>query len=105
MSTAVEPSDAHLGLATAVRFEGDSLVVTLSNGRDISAPLTDYPRLLNATAEQRRHFQIEDFGTIIHWPDVDEDIGVNYLLGVSEDEFLEFAGFTRHPIEDDDGQP
>jgi hypothetical protein len=52
---------------------------------------------VNATPEQRAHGQIEAFGTIIHWPDVDEDIGVNYLLGVGEDDFLEFAGFTRYP--------
>jgi len=97
MSSAVRPSDADMGVATAVRFEGDVLVVTLSNGREVSAQVADYPRLVNATPEQRAHYQIEGGGTSIHWPDVDEDIGVSYLLGVGEDEFLEFAGFTRYP--------
>lgn len=97
MSSAVKPSDSHLGVATAVRFEGDTLVVSLSNGLEATAPAADYPRLAGATPEQRGNYRIEAGGTSIHWPDVDEDIGVNYLLGVGEDEFLEFAGFTRYP--------
>ena len=97
MSSAVKPNDSDLGVATAVRVEGDVIVVSLSNGREVTAQVADYPRLVNVTPEQRAHCQIEAFGTIIHWPDVDEDIGVNYLLGVGEDDFLEFAGFTRYP--------
>ena len=97
MRSAVKPTESQLGLATAVRFDGDDLVVTLSNGREVSAPTADYPRLADATPEQRANYRIEAFGTIIHWPDVDEDIGVNYLLGVSEDELYDFAGFARYP--------
>jgi hypothetical protein len=94
MSSAVKPTD-HLGVATAVRVEGDTIVVSLSNGSDVTASVADYPRLANATPEQRLNCQIEGFGTSIHWPDVDEDIGVNYLLGVTEDELYDFAGFAR----------
>jgi hypothetical protein len=97
MSSAVRPTDSHLGVATSVRFECDAFIVTLSNGREVSASVSDYPRLANATAQQRHNYQISAFGTSSHWPDVDEDIGVNYLLGVSEDELYDFAGFTRLP--------
>jgi hypothetical protein len=44
--------------------------------------------------------QIGAFGTSIPWPDVDENIGVSHLLGVSEEELARFAGFTiysSHP--------
>jgi hypothetical protein len=100
VTSAVRPDRSHLGVATAVHFDGDTLVVTLSNGREVTAPVSDYPRLVAATPEQRANSVIEAFGTSIHWPDVDEDIGVNYLLGVSEEELARFAGFTiysSHP--------
>jgi len=96
MTSALKPTDSNLGVATAVRFEGDILIVTLSNGREVTAPVTDFPRLMSATPEQRANHEISAFGTAIHWPDVDEDIGVNYLLGVTEDELYDFAGFTRY---------
>jgi len=73
-----------------------ALIVTLSNGREVRAPLSRFPRLATATPAQRRRAHIEGFGTSIHWPDVDEDIGVNTLIGVSEEELARFAGFTIH---------
>jgi hypothetical protein len=70
--------------------------VTLSNGREVHTPLARFPRLATATPAQRDRAQIEGFGTSIHWPDVDEDIGVHTLLGVTEEELARFAGFTIH---------
>jgi hypothetical protein len=49
-----------------VQFTDDTLCVSLRDGRTISVPLAWYPRLLNATAQQR--------------PDVDEDLGTEGLL-------------------------
>lgn len=94
MSRAARASDTGLGLATAVRCNDRWLIVTLSNGREARAPLSDFPRLANATPAQRRDARIEGLGTSIHWPTIDEDIGVNHLLGVSEDDLARFAGFT-----------
>jgi hypothetical protein len=37
-----------------------------------------YPRLLNATPDQRSHYEIMPMG--IHWPDVDEDLSIQGLL-------------------------
>ena len=85
-----------LGVATAVRCNDTSLSVTLSNGREVHTPLARFPRLATATPAQRDRAQIEGFGTSIHWPDVDEDIGVHTLLGVTEEELARFAGFTIH---------
>jgi hypothetical protein len=61
-----------------VACQQDHLIVTLSGGQQIRTPLWYYPRLLNATPEQRNHYQIMPLG--IHWPDVDEDLSVNGLL-------------------------
>jgi hypothetical protein len=63
-----------------VGFEDDRLVVDLEDGRTISIPLTWFPRLLNATAEQREHWELCAGGEGIHWPDVDEDLSAEGLL-------------------------
>ena len=54
------------------------LTVTLMNGQAITNPLWKYPRLLNATPEQRANVECSSFG--IHWPDVDEDLSVRGLI-------------------------
>lgn len=71
-------------LATSVRFDGRRLYVKLASGAEVSAPLTDFPRLLRASEAERRDYRIEERGTGIHWPQVDEDIGVAGLLGLPE---------------------
>jgi hypothetical protein len=87
---------ADLGVAVAVRCDDRRLHVTLSTGRIISAKLIDFPTLAKATRRQRSNAVIEAFGTSIHWPEIDEDIGVSQLLGVSEETLYRFAGFTIH---------
>ena len=94
VSRAARTYDPALGLATAVRCDDRWLIVTLSNGHEARARLSDFPRLANATPAQRQDARIQGLGTSIHWPDIDEDIGVNHLLGVSEEELARFAGFT-----------
>jgi hypothetical protein len=67
-------------LALNVRFTDDALIVALSDGREISAPLEWFPRLRDATAKQRRNWRLIAKGIGIHWEDVDEDIAVSTLL-------------------------
>lgn len=67
-------------LATHVRFQDEALVVRLSDGREISAPLEWFPRLRDATDEQRQNWRFIARGIGIHWEDVDEDIAVSTLL-------------------------
>jgi hypothetical protein len=63
-----------------VRFKGDSLIVSLKDGREISVPLAWYPRLQNASASQRRNFKLAGGGYGIHWPEIDEDLSTEGLL-------------------------
>jgi hypothetical protein len=77
MSTLAVKLDA---TATDVQVTADTLRVALADGRELSAPLTWFPRLLDATPEQRRNWRFVGQAQGIHWPDVDEDISVASLL-------------------------
>ncbi len=63
-----------------VAVTDDTLSVDLEDGRTISAPIGWYPRLAHGTPEERSNFQISGAGYGVHWPDLDEDIGVEGLL-------------------------
>lgn len=64
----------------AVSFTTDALVVSLKDGRTISVPLAWYPKLKNASANQRKNWKIGGGGYGIHWPDIDEDLSTEGLL-------------------------
>jgi hypothetical protein len=66
--------------AVRVSFTRDSLVVTLADGRQVSAPLEWFPRLRDATVKQRKNWRLIGRGVGIHWEDIDEDISVRTLL-------------------------
>jgi hypothetical protein len=63
-----------------VKVTEDTLSVDLEDGRTISVPIGWYPRLARGTPSERLNFQISGAGYGIHWPDLDEDIGVEGLL-------------------------
>lgn len=67
-------------LALDVRFTDDAMIVSLSDGREISVPLEWFPRLRDATPEQRKNWRFIAKGIGMHWEDIDEDIGVSTLL-------------------------
>jgi hypothetical protein len=77
MSTSPVKLDA---TAVDVTVMDDRLVVILADGRELAAPLAWFPRLLDATPEQRKNWRFIGRGHGIHWPDVDEDISVASLL-------------------------
>jgi hypothetical protein len=63
-----------------VRFGEDVLIVDLKDGRTISVPLVWYPRLFDATPDQRKHWETCAAGYGIHWPDIDEHLSTEGLL-------------------------
>src|SRR5438874_459387 len=63
-----------------VTITDDRLSLDLDDGRTISVPIGWYPRLAYGTPAERANFQISGGGYGIHWPDLDEDIGVGGLL-------------------------
>ncbi len=76
-STQAEAADIRV---RDVSVTADELSVALMDGRTITVPLAWYPRLANATPEQRAHWEIAGAGYGIHWPDVDEDLSTEGLL-------------------------
>ena len=63
-----------------VHLTDDTLAVDLLDGRTIIVPLAWFPRLLQATAEQRRNWKLSGGGFGIHWPEIDEDLSTEGLL-------------------------
>jgi hypothetical protein len=67
----------------AVRFDEDTLWVSLSDGRTIAAPLAWFPRLMEATPVQLAQVELSKGG--LHWDALDEDISIAGLLAGQPD--------------------
>src|SRR5688572_23201631 len=66
--------------ALSVQCSASILTVALADGRSISVPLEWYPRLAHGRPEERSNWELIGDGHGIHWPELDEDIGVEDLL-------------------------
>jgi len=62
----------------AVRFDDHTMWIELSDARTLGVPLAWFPRLLDATPEQRERVELSRLG--LHWEEIDEDISVAGLL-------------------------
>jgi len=72
--------------ASEVRFDDDVMWVDLTDGRTIGVPLAWFPRLINASKEEREELTISAHG--LHWEAIDEDISVEGLLAGKGDQSL-----------------
>jgi hypothetical protein len=79
MTSSAQAETADIRVRT-VSVTDDELLVALMDGRSISVPLAWYPRLANATAAERSHWEIAGGGYGIHWPEIDEDLSTEGLL-------------------------
>ena len=66
--------------AQGLEFTSDALVVHLLDGRPISVPIEWYPKLRDASAEDRLDWRLIRRGVGIHWERLDEDLSVRGLL-------------------------
>lgn len=69
--------------ATDVRFIGNTLYVSLNDGREISVPINRIEWLdwlAEATPEERANWSLEPGGYAIYWEDLDDGIEVCHLL-------------------------
>ncbi len=64
--------------ATGVRFDADTMWVSLEDGRTLGVPLAWFPRLMGASVEERDAVEVTPFG--LHWAGLDEDISVPALM-------------------------
>ena len=67
-------------LAVDVHCDEVYLRVTLADGRELAAPLEWFPRLRDASNDERLRWRLVGSGQGIHWPAIDEDISVAGLL-------------------------
>jgi hypothetical protein len=65
---------------TEVRFEGDRLSLVVDGRKHVIALADCSRKLLEATADARRHFVVSPSGYGIHWPGLDEDLSVERLI-------------------------
>ena len=76
-SLAIEIQEAR---AQNASVSEDSLIVDLVDGRTIIVPVAWYPRLWYGTLAERSDLEIIGDGSILHWPELDEDLSVTGLL-------------------------
>jgi len=76
MSTSREP------LATSLEFVEHRMLVELDDGRLIGLPLEWFPRLRDASEEDRRRWELIGDGEGIYWPAVDEHLSVRGFLAL-----------------------
>lgn len=74
----------------SVRCDAEALEATFDDGRTLRMPLPAF--LATATSAPRRNCRVVAFGTAIEWPELDEVMGVNVILGVHEDAVTSLAG-------------
>jgi hypothetical protein len=67
--------------AKTVRVDAESITIELTDGRTLSAPIGWYPRLTHATPAELNNWRLIGGGRGVHWPDLDEDISVENILG------------------------
>jgi hypothetical protein len=72
--------DMNSAIATNVVVTDDSLIVDLEDGPTIAVPIVWYPRMLHASREERNNWRFVGRGEGIHWPELDEDLGIENIL-------------------------
>lgn len=77
MSTLVKNN---LVKATNLEVSEDSLKVYLEDGREITVPIEWFPKLRDASNEEKNNWRFIGNGIGIHWESLDEDISVKGLL-------------------------
>ncbi len=63
-----------------IYFTEETISVDLMDGRTIIVPLIWYPRLFNATPDQRAKWELCGGGYGIHWEEIDEDLSTEGML-------------------------
>jgi len=63
-----------------IHFTEETISVDLMDGRTITVPLIWYPRLFNATPDQREQWEVCGGGYGIHWEEIDEHLSTEGML-------------------------
>jgi len=66
-----------------VLFDSDLMHIRLLDRRELSIPITWFPKLRDAKPEQREKWRLIGRGIGIHWEELDEDISAESLLNLN----------------------
>lgn len=66
----------------SAKFDAYNMWLQLSDGRALGVPLTYFPALQNASAEQLEGFELSPRG--IHWDELDEDLSLEAFLSMQK---------------------
>ncbi|MDO8526969.1 MAG: DUF2442 domain-containing protein [Deltaproteobacteria bacterium] len=80
MNSLAEQHSHPESVAIDVGFTDDMICLTLVDGREVRAPLEFYPKLVQATPQQRKDYRLIGGGRGIHWEDLDEDLSVESIV-------------------------
>lgn len=72
-------------------FSGDQMTLEVDSRRVTVALGKVSRRLASATAQQRMHYEVSPSGYGIHWPELDEDLSIDALLGIKHAPKTKFA--------------
>lgn len=65
-----------------ITFSGDTMLLDVDS-RQVKVDLREVsPLLATASSAQRMRYEISPSGYGIHWPDLDEDLSIDGLLGI-----------------------
>ena len=64
-----------------IRLSGTTLTLTVDGNQYRVDLAGQSERLARATQQQRENFELSPSGYGIHWPDVDEDLSIDGLIG------------------------
>jgi Protein of unknown function (DUF2442) len=79
------PDSSLRAVATGVTFTDERMCVHFQDGRDLRVPMAWFPRLLNATQQQREQWRLMGAGEGMRWDTLDEDISVSRQLDLGCD--------------------
>lgn len=72
--------DPLVSRARAASVSEEAILLELTDGRTVSAPLAWYPRLLAGSVAERANLELIGQGVGVHWPELDEDLSVESVL-------------------------
>lgn len=67
-----------------VWFSNNRIYIRLTDGMTYNRPLEAFPTLMDASDEDRSHFEINRYGDALRWKTLDEDIHVSSFLETQE---------------------
>ena len=62
----------------AAKHISGNIIILMDSGYEFSFPCEAYPKLAEATDDQRANIELSPLG--LHWPDIDEDLSIRGLL-------------------------